>query len=267
MAAQGISASVWMQNVAALLVGGLGALWALSMPWRLGNRGVCIAEILCVAALCGTFAGPGVQGVHRWMALGPVSLNAAFLCVPVLLWAVERDVREGRSVRACALCAAVGALLCLQPDASMASAFALGVIPALGRGGAGRALRVGACAALLLFAAAAWIRPDGLEPVAHVEGILALSRDSGPVLWALSLLSLLWLFWPFALGAQRPKARALCAGFALAYAGLLLSSAVGVFPVPVIGYGVSPVIGYLICAACAVARWRESGCDAEGGIA
>ena len=80
---------------AALLVGGLGTTLYLSAPGRLRDGGVCVAAALCVAVLCCTFAGPGMEGVHRWIRLGPVSLNAAFLCVPVMLAIVERSVLKG----------------------------------------------------------------------------------------------------------------------------------------------------------------------------
>lgn len=258
MRMQQVPSSIWLQNAAALLVGGLGTTLYLSAPGRMGDGDVRVVAALCVAVLCCTFAGPGMEGVHRWIRLGPVSLNAAFLCVPVVLAIVERAILKGRLRLACALSAVTGVILFLQPDASMVSAFALAALPVLCRGREGCALRVGVCAALLLLAAVCWCRPDGLEPVAYVEGILLLAWESGPVWGIVSVLSLLVLFWPFAMGLRRPASRALCSGFALYYAALLASSFIGVFPVPVIGYGVSPVIGYLISVACAVSRWQQS---------
>lgn len=66
------------------------------------------------------------------------------------------------------------------------------------------------------------------------------------------LLSLAALFFPFAAGIRRQPARLFCEGSLLFYAGLTAASCTGLFPVPVLGSGASPILGYLISATYAV---------------
>lgn len=256
MRVQGVGASAILQNVAALLVGGVGA-WLYAAAPRGGRAWSRHAGmLLCAGLLLCTFLDAGLQGVHRWIRLGPLALNAAFLAVPAALIGLDRRMREGRTYEACAWGVAVGALLLLQPDASMASALALAAVPVLLQGQKNRAARWVALCALFALTVASWLRPDPLEPVAHVEGMLSLAWTCGPGYGLLSLLSLAILFIPFALGARRQPVRALCAGNALLFAGLLLSTRFGAFPVPVLGGGASPILGYLLAAAHAVRRMR-----------
>lgn len=70
----------------------------------------------------------------------------------------------------------------------------------------------------------------------------------------MGLLSLAALFFPFATGIRRQPARLFCEGSLLFYAGLTAASCTGLFPVPVLGSGASPILGYLISATYAVKR-------------
>ena len=82
-------------NLAAKCRGAAGGREAFRPDYRPVFFTLAAVMALCVAVLCCTFAGPGMEGVHRWIRLGPVSLNAAFLCVPVMLAIVERSVLKG----------------------------------------------------------------------------------------------------------------------------------------------------------------------------
>jgi hypothetical protein len=74
--------------------------------------------------LVATLLGPGEDGVHGWLRVGPVRLHAAALLPPLLLAALERLARvRGWWVAALVAVGVVSALL-LQPDAAQATAFA-----------------------------------------------------------------------------------------------------------------------------------------------
>ena len=112
---------------------------------------------------------------------------------------------------------------------------------------------------LLVLAAVSWLRPESPEPVLQAEGILELAKASG---WRLaSLLSLMILFCPFAAGLCRTSSRLVSAANLLFYAALLAAACTGTFPVPVLGSGASPIIGYLMAATYAIRRLKadESG--------
>ena len=102
------------------------------------------------------------------------------------------------------------------------------------------------------------LRLDPLEPVAHVEGIVGMASAQGMAWAGLGLLSLavlpLALFW----GLQRPVGLSLGAYLA----GMLAAAALGDHPVPVLGYGVSPILGYY--AALVVHAALGSGHPAPG---
>lgn len=67
----------------------------------------------------------------------------------------------------------------------------------------------------------------------------------------LGVVSLLIMIVPFFICLPKePPSFSLCLG--IFYAALLLSAAFGNFPVPLLGYGVSPIIGYFITILCKV---------------
>lgn len=89
-------------------------------------------------------------------------------------------------------------------------------------------------------AAACLLRPDPLEPVPHVEGIVGMAMARGPMLAVAALVSLAVLPFAQALLLERPVGLVL----ATYTAGLLMAAWLGHHPVPVLGYGVSPILGY-----------------------
>ncbi|MDY2658141.1 MAG: hypothetical protein SOV75_14175 [Candidatus Limiplasma sp.] len=253
-----LPASVYLQNIAAWLVGGICSCIYLSMSHRVKKRvwGGYAAVIACAAALCCTFFDSGTGGVHRWIRLGPVAVNVAFVFIPVALAGTDLLFRAGKQRDAYILCLVIGVLLFFQPDASMIGALALAMLPTLWHEHGHKALQWTVLCALFVLALISWVRFQSPEPVLHVEGILNLAKSSGWVYWLVSMLSLLILFWPFAAGMRSSSARFFLTSSMLFYAGLLASTCTGMFPVPIIGSGVSPIIGYLISATCAMQRLK-----------
>jgi hypothetical protein len=110
-------------------------------------------------------------------------------------------------------------------------------------------------AALVIAALAAWAwaRVDPLPPVPYVEGIVGLARQSGPAWMVASLAALALLPLPFFVGpfsGHPAVARALGAYLCIC----ILAPLFGNFPVPLVGFGLSPIVGYFI--ALAFARWN-----------
>ncbi len=244
MHASGVSPSLYLQNVLCALL--LSVLSFFLLKGRLSARAVPPLPVVlaCAAALPLTFVHPGAQGVHRWVSLGPVSLYAASIVLPLLLIQLDRLIKAGRILPAASAAAAVCLLLALQPDAPMLTAFGA------------------ACALLLLrrmktpvwillaalwavLAAATWLAPETLAAVDYVEGILHLicSRN---VLWAaLCITALAAMALPFWLHPPRASQRlARCLGVYVCL--ILLSAAWGCAPAPLLGYGMSPIIGHFI---------------------
>jgi cell division protein FtsW (lipid II flippase) len=206
-----------------------------------------ISAILAAGALAATFAMAGSMGVHRWIPLGPVTIHAGAICLPVLIAAVGAlEAFRGKPwwwPMSLALAGAI--LLWLQPDAAQATAFAGAVITFLVTSKQ-RGRASWACALMIaILAALTWARRDPLSPVPYVEGIVGLARQSGTGWLAASITALAVLPLPFfvsPLGHHSAVVRALGVYLSLC----ILAPLFGNFPVPLLGFGLSPIAGYFI---------------------
>lgn len=221
----GAPARVWSLNLAAWIVG-LGLAVALSR-----TRFERWWPLLALAGLLATFVFGGMQGVHRWIGLGPVHMNAAELLLPALIVALPGD---GRRLR---LVFAVLITLALQPDASQATAFAGGAVAAVMTSAGPKRFLFAAFPAAL--AALSFLRPDPLAPVPEVEGIIGLAWAVSPPIAALAVLSLAGAGLAPLAAARSPAAYGLAAYLVLS----ALAPVFGNYPVPLVGMGISSIFG------------------------
>jgi hypothetical protein len=234
-----IPAAVWGRNPGAWLVGGLAAI----LVQRGGHGMIVLFPLLALVLLGSTFLGPEQSGVHRWLGLGPLSVNAAMLMLPAAVVALASLGGTARWPWLVAL--ACMALLVAQPDRSQAIAFgAAGVWIAL-RGVRGRTFQAAIIVATVLLVAAALLRPDPLEPVPEVEGIFQLALAVSPPLAAIGLVSLMAFSMSPAWMMRAASPENLRAGEALSLYFLVAAVMpfMGAYPVPLVGVGVSPVLG------------------------
>ena len=241
---------------AAFLIGAM-ALWAASRTGRPGRgpRLIVALAILAVAVLMLT-TGVEMQGAHRWLALGPVLIHPASLLGAPLLWLVAQDADDVWT-------AGVAALAILTFGAGFDGAASLAF--AVGATGLLTAAR-GSWKTLAPLAALSWIlalwslaQSQALPRVPYVEDVVPMVWAVAPVLGvaaviALILLSapLLWMGW---------RARGIgAAGLAVAgfWIGLSAANLLGAYPAPVVGYGASPVIGWLVAIGLAMATARRT---------
>ena len=191
------------------------------------------------------------QDPHRWLPIGPVRLYLAPVVLPVLLMAWHALAHAPARLQAFANAAVVtaGVMFALQPDASQALAL-LSAVTVIGwRADGSRRAAVPVWIGLALAAAWAVRRPDPLQPVPHVEGVMALAfAHAVPaglvvVAGAVALVAGLWR-------AGGTGASAL-QGLAAYYATLFLCAHAGLTPAPLIGVGAGPWLGYGLLAAMA----------------
>ena len=249
-AAHGVGTGSWARNLGAWSVGAVAA-------WVLAARTSRLSGFLLIApaAVAVTLLNPGQQGVHRWIDVGPVHLNAAAMLLPAAVVALATAGGRGWSWLAAA---GMLALLVLQPDASQAAALGAGMIVVLASLRAPVLLRVGGAAAIGLAVAATCMRPDPLAPVPEVEGIIGLAWASSPVLGAVAvaLLAVTSLFPLRLAGRSRPFTPALALTACCAVQAL--APAFGAFPVPLVGMGMSPVLGFWLGAGALAAARRSN---------
>lgn len=236
-ALSGVPTAVWGRNVGAWVVG-LAAAAGLAR-WA-GARSLTAVAVLAPLAIAVTLLGEGRDGVRRWLDLGLLQVNAAMLLLPILVVALA-----GLAQRSAWWWIPAGVtlgVLVLQPDASQATAFGLAVcVVAFGAARPAPAARWAISLVALALAAGSWMRPDPLAPVPEVEEVIGLAFALSPWLAALGVLSL----------AAHAVLPALCrrdvrwAGRALSVLLLVwcVAPALGAFPVPLVGVGLSPILG------------------------
>lgn len=241
----GVSTTAWAINLAATAFGAL--IWfagrRLPPPAKPATRALLAAASLATILL--PFASQGMLGVHRWIPVAGLRLHASAIAAPLILLCVAAYAAQ-RIRTALAIGAAATIILALHPDAAQATSFAAAcAVLLLQARTKQRNTALPGVALLLAIAATSFIRPDPLPPVPHVEGIFQVVASRGPGSAAMATIALLLLPLPFFVAwhrHRRPTALALGV-----YVGLtVLAPAWGTFPIPIMGYGASPILGYFL---------------------
>lgn len=236
----GVPATYLMINLGALVLGLLGLGFLVlgeRAKWAPGAINVLLgASLLAVSQF-----GVSADGVTRWVALGALSIQPSLMIVPVMLVTFARS-RDALSTAGLVLAALA---LSLQPDRAMAGALAAGAV-ALAITRPNRAVLAVAAAAVAGLAVTL-IRPDPSPAVPFVDQILYSAFDVHPLAGlavtlgsALLVVPALWMV--RAESADRPG----CAVFGAIWAAIVLAAALGNYPTPLVGYGGSAIVGYLL---------------------
>jgi hypothetical protein len=236
----GVAWTAYLPNLVALLLGVGLILVARCARIEPLERWVPIPVALGIAA---TLLGDGVDSVARWIAIGPLLVNVSAALAPWLIlgFGARSSVSRRLSIAATVVAQLVHVA---QPDAGQASALAAGSLVLLVVRSSLSALeRLGAGVAVTGAAVLAWSRPDPLAPVDHVERILFLAADRGPLGILASAAAMLPLF--AALLGRGSHAREPVVIASLAYLTTsFLVTFFGHFPVPVFGAGFAATFGW-----------------------
>ena len=233
------------RNIAAFAIG-LALGWAaLRLAFRNYGAAVLFTIGTTILALV-LIVGIEMDGVRRWLSLGPVVVQPALILGPLLLAIVAS--REGRHWRVAILLPIL--LVALQPDAASMLALAAGVA-ALMAGASGLSQHGWTARRLAITAAALWVAVIGLAvsgiqtppPIAFVEGTVGLALLSGPFAGLLHFAAIALMIAAL-LSRADPAGLALAAYFTIA----TLAALFWAFPMPVAGAGPSHLIGFGIAA-------------------
>jgi hypothetical protein len=244
MAAAGAPPLYLAVNALALVMGL--AFFALLRPSAgeppLLPAGVTLAfgAVLLATALFGF----SVEGASRWVRIGGLSLQISIVLLPAMLVAFARR-RDFLSTLGLIL-GAVG--LALQPDRAMAGvlACALAVLAVRRRD----PWVVSALAIAATGFAVTLLRPDTLPAVPYVDQILYTAFEVHPLAGLAVVGGALLLVVPAIPGRKLdPRNGDACAVFGTAWLGMLLAAALGNYPTPLVGYGGSAVLGYVLSLA------------------
>jgi hypothetical protein len=135
-------------------------------------------------------------------------------------------------------------LLCAQPDASQATAFAVAMGTIWFTNPHSQKILKLSAIALVGIALFSWTRLDPLLPVPHVEQIYQLALKAGLLYAIPSYLACFLLLVPFISSAKTSKTSNISIALGLYFLVCLIAPLIGAFPVPVFGFGLSPILGY-----------------------
>lgn len=251
--ASGVSLTLGLRNLAAWAIG---AVVAAIIALKVRRSALPVFLWLLPVALMVSFQGPGLEGVHRWLSLGPVQANVAMLLGPAFVVAFAARMDFWPTGSWLAILAAL-ALTATQPDASQATALAAVAVLAAWSFHARPRSRLILVALAIGAAVWAWQRPDPLAPVPEVEGVITLAFAQSVSMGALALSLLILTAVAPTLAATAPATRlpALSLGlFLLAWAA---APFLGAFPVPFLGMGPSPIVGAWLGVGLLVALSRD----------
>lgn len=241
-----VGAPVLVVQTAAYGIGGLAALGLAATSGAPGPR-VSVAVMCFVFALVlVSLAGPGIEGVRRWVAAGPVLLQPAPLVLPLIAWVLA--VRPAGWAVA-GLAAGIALLFAAQPDPAASAALTAVIAAVVFTRRKATPAEIGAL--ILSVAAFAWAvtRPDPLAPVDHVERIVLAAWSAEPAAGIAAAVVLALVPAPFLIRAMRRNTGggpALVHALAALWTVLVLASLTQRFPAPAVGYGASFVIGWLV---------------------
>jgi cell division protein FtsW (lipid II flippase) len=210
---------------------------------RPSRRGVMVAAgatlLLCALPLLGSAQSP-----ERWVVGGPVSLYVAPVCLPALLslvaWRMRRDARLATG--AAAALWAVALVLAAQPDLSQVLALTAGALVIIALDVTPWWRRVATMAPFVVAVVLAQAQGDPLQPVGHVELVVAVAWQHSMLAGVCVLLATLVFVGTLAwrLGRLDPAQGAVAAYYAVLFAGAMA----GLTPAPLIGYGAGPWLGF-----------------------
>ncbi len=241
MAAAGAPASYLAINGAAFLLGLL-ALGVLGEAARLPRLPAGIVSLLLAGGLLVvSLIGISAEGVTRWVAVGGVLLQPSLVLVPVLALSFARS-RDDVSMFAILVAALA---LALHPDRAMAGALLAAMAALALMRPQPRVL--GALAAASLAFATTMVRPDRSPAMPFVDKIF-ISSFGVHVLAGLAVTTgAALMLAPAIVGLWRdPGHRAAYSVFGAAWLAAILAAALGNYPTPLVGYGGSAILGYLI---------------------
>jgi len=230
----GVKPMLWGQQIAACFAFALLA-YVLCSAVRKISPAVCAAVmvLLLAAALLGEEAG----GARRWLDLSVFNVNAAMLVIPALIILLD----SMRCPYPAMICAA--AVLCVQPDLSQLTAFVLASVPVLWRSRNKKVWMVVSAAAFSAFVVVCLNIPIRIEPVPYCEGVLTMLGEISWLMMAAGGMSLALIpgFWAYRFLMVK---HAWMLSLGVYYIVIILFGLSGQYPVPFMGFGLSPIAGY-----------------------
>lgn len=260
LSAAGAPLRMIAMNAAAVLVG-LAAYATVAGPqWRIERVREWILPLLGSVLLATALASVPVAGAARWLAIGPLVLQVSLLLLPAMLVLFAGAPSAGGVIGL----AIAASALALQPDRAMAGALAAGLaVLAVRRR---ERLTLTALAAAVAAFAVTLVRPDRLPAVPFVDQVFYSAFDVHLLAGAAVLIGTGLLLTPALVRARQAEGRDAAATFGALWAAIAVAAALGNYPTPVVGYGGSAIVGYLLSLAVLRPVAKRAGARRAGAV-
>ncbi len=250
-----ISIITFASNIIAALLGiPLALLLNTKLKMTLNRHILCVSIAGFVLLMASIFSS-NIEDIHRWILIGNINLNISMVITPLILYVISKSIKFG-TFFTFLLTMSVLLIFILQPDAGQTTSFGISAlfIFLLTRN---ISLIVRFVGFIIISGGIviAWIQPDSLPPVEQVELIMQLAIKIGIVGIAGLLFTIVLLITPilFSLKFQCPQLNddaILKKAFIIYFLTQLLVTFFGNYPVPIIGAGAAPIIGWYIILGC-----------------
>ncbi|MDC7286858.1 cell division protein [Blautia schinkii] len=242
MLSENVSIIIWGQNILLIFLLSFISFFVLKHKLKFNYKLIIVVSAFLLGL---TFLGPNMEGVHRWLRLPFFTLNISTIVMPITIVAFYKLIEENKFLISTIGIIVIEFLLCLQPDASQLSAFSLAIIILLLKSNISKIVKSIFSVTLFLLTLKSWIWLDTLQPVNYTEGILTMVLDLSVVLYIIGIAALFFIPVYFLIFCQK-KSRNICVGITIYYWVMILATFIGNFPVPFMGYGISPILGFYI---------------------
>ena len=241
MSVAGAPVRYLMMNFGALVLG-LTIAGLLTLSTRQGKETTDgLAPALGPILLLTSLFGIAADGAARWVTIGGLAVQLSLVLLPVLAisFVRTRDILSTIGVVAAALA------LAIQPDRAMSGAlFAAMLTLAIRR--PERNVIVALAAAAAGFAITL-LRADTLGAMPYVDQILYSSFGVHPLAGMAVLAGVCIMLVPAIVGCRYDSSnRERYLVFGAMWFGIIAAAALGNYPTPVVGYGGSAIIGYVL---------------------
>lgn len=201
--------------------------------------------ILFLILQASTLFGHGSDGVRRWLDLGIISVNASMLVLPALLVVLCRVKKPYPFIIIAA------AVMCFQPDLSQLAAFCAGALPIVWQHGTKRIWKTFITICCCILGGICLFIPADIPPAPYSEGILSMLGNISIIWMAVGWAALLMIPLFFGYGYYKQNSLPLLC-LAIYYMVSILFVLKGSYPVPFMGFGLSPIAGYWLAYAVTV---------------
>ncbi|MDD4974147.1 MAG: hypothetical protein PHY93_07330 [Bacteriovorax sp.] len=248
--------SLFYPNLVAIILGILVSL-SIMFKWHEVNfMQIKVMTIVSILLLLSSFIFPGQINVHRWISISSLNINISMIVLPIILFGLNYFLQSKYFLYAIILFWVTALSLTYQPDAGQVTSFVLAALILFAINKSNLPLFLGVFFTAAIIFGMSWLRVDLLEPVEYVEEILYMIRSFGPIGYFAILVTAVFSFYPFVYistklrsNKENNQGQALTMAFIVYLLSTFVVTEFGHYPVPLLGAGAAPVIGWYLMLA------------------